>query len=695
MNRPKFLTTNLIGLLVVLALFAGVAGLYWHQLQDAWRGPAPEPQRDVPVTLASMGGVQGPELDFQGAAGWLNTAGPIRPEELRGKIVLLDFWTYCCINCHHVLPDLAKLEEKYKNELVVIGVHTPKFLAERDTENIRKKIHEYGIKHPVISDANQIIWRHYNVAGWPTLALFDTNGRVIGAISGEGHYAVLDKVIGNLVQQRRADGTLNETPLKFFPENEKIDSDNDPLLFPGKVLADAASQRLFISDTGHNRIVITDLDGKHPTTIGNGESGLVDGGYDKAQFNRQQGMCLVGETLYVADTENHAIRAVDLKAKTVTTVAGTGQQSQERRGSGEGTKFGLNSPWDVVQVPGTSTLLIAMAGPHQIWSYDTATRMVSVVAGSGMETILDGPPDRAAFAQPSGLATDGKTYFVADSEVSGVRTLTLGPGAGRVGRIVGRGLFDFGDVDGQAGDVRLQHCLGLAFADGKLYIADTYNNKIKVCDPASRTVKTLSGDGQPGDTNDPPRYYQPGGLSVAGSTLYVADTNNGHIRAIDLKTGQVRTLALEGLTPPRPRVRVPSFPGALVTNTPTVQVAPGSQITLDVNLQLKSGEKVNPEAPMPVLIEAPDQPGLLVSSISPTGQKVNPPATTFPLQVELAKPAQAGDSIKLRVSVGAFVCDAGSNLCRIRNFIWNVPVTFDANGKKAVTLDSSSQTAAK
>jgi thiol-disulfide isomerase/thioredoxin len=631
---------------------------------------------------------QVPKLNLDGGVAWLNASGPIRVEELRGKVVLLDFWTYCCINCHHVLPDLARLEEKYKNELVVIGVHTPKFFAERDTENIRRKVREYGIKHPVVNDAEMKIWERYGVASWPTLAVFDVDGNFAGGLAGEGHSAELDKMIGHLVARARTHKTLNETPVKFFPENEK--PDNTPLLFPGKVLADVEGKRLFIADTAHNRIVWTDLQGRSPRTIGNGGPGLVDGPYDKASFNRPQGMCLVGDTLYVADTENHALRAVDLKAKAVGTVAGNGQQSHRHAGSGPGKATALNSPWDVIQVPGARSLLIAMAGPHQIWRYDLDSGIVGVWAGTGEENIIDGTLTTAAFAQPSGLATDGTYLYVADSEVSGVRAITLDRRNHRVQTVVGVGLFGFDDIDGQGDEVRLQHCLGLAYGDGKLYIADTYNNKIKVCDPRSRTVETLLGSRQPGEGDDPPRFYQPGGLSLAGSHLYVADTNNHAIRVIDLKAKTVKTLELEGLSPPSPSPRAPSFPNAQAIHVPAVKVAPGATITLDVTVPLASGFKLNAEAPMPYLIETPDKTGLLSSDLPANGGKVSPPAPRFSVNVPLARPAAAGDSFNLKLSLAAFVCNEGSNLCQVKSFVWTIPVTVASNGSAHVTLPTHS-----
>ena len=360
----------------------------------------------------------------------------------------------------------------------------------------------------------------------------------------------LDRAIGQVAAKFKHH--LNLKPLEFPAENDQ--AAQGPLLYPGKVLADRVGKRLFISDTGHNRIVVTDLDGKSPVVIGTGAEGFINGGYDKARFNRQQGVCLVGQTLYVADTENHAIRAIDLNSKRVTTISGTGSQALRSpldRYVGAARSSPLSSPWDIIQMPGWAGLYIAMAGPHEIWKLDLKSGKIGVWAGSGYEDIEDGELNTAKFAQPSGLATDGRNLFIADSEASGVRVITgIYTDHPEVGRIVGQGLFKFGDVDGSGPDVRLQHCLGLAYGGGKLYIADTYNNKIKVCDPSTFTVKTFAGDGKPGIADDPPRFYQPGGLSVAGENLYVADTNNHKIRVIDIKTGAVRTLELAGLSAP-------------------------------------------------------------------------------------------------------------------------------------------------
>ena len=320
------------------------------------------------------------------------------------------------------------------------------------------------------------------------------------------------------------------------------------MFFPGKVLADEAGKRLFISDSTHHRIVITDLGGKKIAVAGEGQAGADDGAFDKARFNDPQGLALDGDTLYVADRKNNRIRALDLKAKTVTTVAGTGDQGDDREYDGPALKAGLNSPWDLLMHDGQ--LYVAMAGFHQLWKMDLAKGTIAPYAGTGMENIRDGNLGSACFAQPSGLATDGKTLFVADSEVSAIRAVPLG-GAGKVKTIVGQGLFDFGDVDGVGDDVRLQHALGVAYHDGKLYVADTYNSKIKVLDPEKRTSTTFLG-GEAEGWLATPVFREPGGISYADGKLYVADTNAHRIRVVDLKTKAVSTLNLQGVEAPKP-----------------------------------------------------------------------------------------------------------------------------------------------
>jgi thiol-disulfide isomerase/thioredoxin len=472
-----------------------------------------------------------PAPEFPSDLDWINTSGKrLSLAQLRGKVVLLDFWTFGCVNCMHVIPDLKKLEATYPRELVVIGVHTAKFANEGRTEAIRSVVQRYELEHPVLNDRDYDVWRSYGVNAWPTFALIDPEGRLIGTLAGEGHYEVLDKVIAKVIEQFDAQGKINRTPLGLTPDALP----SSALRFPGKVLADAAGGRLFIADSNHNRIVVATLDGRVTAVIGSGKPELRDGAYAEAAFSQPQGMTLAdARTLYIADTSNNALRRVDLEAKRVETVAGTGEQVYLSQSSAPARGTGLNTPWDVLWHDGL--VYIAMAGQHQIWTYDPKADLIREFAGSRREELRDGARLTGGLNQPSGLATDGESLYVADSEASAIRRIGLGPD-GKLSTIVGTGLFDFGDKDGFGDNVRLQHPLHVSYADGILYVADTYNGKIKRVDPKQRTSRSFIGG--KGELNEP------GGISIAGDTIYIADTNDHVVKVASLGTGKLEELPL-------------------------------------------------------------------------------------------------------------------------------------------------------
>ena len=466
------------------------------------------------------GQVHAPE--FPANMEWLNTERPLALRELRGKIVLLDFWTYCCINCLHVIPDLKKLEKKYANQLVVIGVHSAKFTTEKDTDNIRQAALRYEIEHPIVNDKDFEIWKSYAARSWPTLVLINPKGKIIGQHAGEGVYGPFDTILNSVIPYFREQDVLNEMPLDLKLERHSAPS--SLLSFPGKVLADEKSNRLFISDSNHNRIIITTLDGVVLDVIGNGAIGTRNGSFAEAEFNHPQGVALDEETLYICDTENHLMRQADLQACTVETLVGTGEQARPFNVDGVGTNVALNSPWDVVEIGGL--LFVAMAGPHQIWVINPDTRQAVPYAGSGQENHVDGPLRQAALAQPSGITTDGQSLIFADSEISSIRAASLNP-TGNVSTIVGEGLFDFGDVDsgtidaeGKPLPVRLQHPLGVEFLAGKLYVADTYNHKIKVINPTNQETRTFAGTRERGTRDGElkeSQFNEPGGISATSN----------------------------------------------------------------------------------------------------------------------------------------------------------------------------------
>jgi DNA-binding beta-propeller fold protein YncE len=469
-------------------------------------------------------------------------------KELKGQVVLIDFWTYCCINCMHVFPDLAFLEDKYKDKpLVVIGVHSGKFDQEKDAEHIKNAVLRHNIAHPVAVDSDYAIWNSYGVRSWPTLVVVDPEGYVVGGLSGEGHREQLDAVVAKLMEIHAAKGTLAKSPLSFKREREKFQS--GVLEFPGKVLADAPNKRLFIADTNHHRVLAADLDGKVSDIYGDGKIGLKDGPAAAAEFYQPQGMALApdGKTLFVADTENHAVRSIDLEKKAVTTIAGTGKQTYERNPDGPGKETALSSPWDLVLI-GTH-LYVAMAGTHQIWTIDLLkNNTVKLHSGTGRESAVDGAHPAAAFAQPSGLSTDGKKIYEADSVASTIRVLDADPAGGVTSLAGSNDLFGFGLVNGAGKEARFQHPLGVALDQqaNRLFVADSFNNVIRTIDLKTNKVDTFLGTGKsdPG-TQDAIGFYEPGGLSLSGGTLYIADTNHHRVVAVDVAVKKVRVVKVE------------------------------------------------------------------------------------------------------------------------------------------------------
>ena len=665
----------LVSFLVIASIFSGIL-LHSHSqafAQDSTDAAA-ESSEAPEDPFASA--VKVPEGILDGGAEWLNTSGPISLKDLRGKIVLIDFWTYCCINCMHVLPDLEYLENKYPNQLVVIGVHSAKFENEKVSDNIRDAILRYEIKHPVVNDSDMLIWRRFGTRAWPTLALIDAEGRYIGSRGGEGNRELFEGVIDKLIEYHRSKGTLDETPIVFDLESRR--SVSTPLRYPGKVLADASSNRLFISDSNHNRIVVTDLQGVLQFTIGTGNLGRKDGSFDEAEFDHPQGMCLVNDTLYVADTENHLLRSVNLSDRTVSTLAGTGQQGRPRDVDGGLLTTSLNSPWAICHIDGV--LYIAMAGPHQIWSHTIGSDAIGVHAGSAREDVINGPLPESAFAQPSGLtvSADGKSFFVADSEGSAIRqvpidvdgTVTTIAGTSELPR--GQSLFAFGDEDAVGADARFQHPLGVAWHDNAVYVADAYNHKIRKIDVASQAVTTYAGTGEAGDGKEPFQLSEPSGLSVANDTLYIADTNNHRICTADLTNGSITELVIDGLTPPQPKSQRPAPDLTKATTLPAQVISKNETAVVKVAISIPDGYKLNNLAP--VIWEAFRVNGSgVVTDAAFEGRDeatVEDNIATFNLPLT----GEVGEtSIAIQMSFG-YCSEGDEGLCRLAQQLWQIPV---------------------
>lgn len=488
--------------------------------------------------------------DFRPELEWINTGGRrLTLADFRGRLLVLDFWTYGCINCLHMIPELAELERRFAGEVIVAGVHSGKFINERVTANIARACDRLGVHHPVVNDRQFRTWREYAVNAWPTLAVVSPDGYVLGMQAGEVTAEQLAPVVGRFIDALKAEGKMaGGADVPFVQQTAAPEP--GILRFPAKVHA-ADDETLFVADTGHHRVLQVALDRDRPTAMvtrvfGSGRTGWMDGDAGAAAFHSPHGMALADDVLYVADTNNHLVRAIDLGWARVRTVAGVGDQARRHSPPGPALETPLNSPWDVLWKDGR--VYVAMAGPHQLWRIDPDAGQAEVFAGSGAEELHDADLARAALAQPSALATDGMRVYFADAESSAVRYAVAGAD---VRTLVGSGLFDFGDRDGIGEEARLQHAQGIAWwsARKKVVLADTYNHRIKTVDPYTREAVTLAGGNESGLADGPgdeARFWEPGGVTVTpdGTRAYVADTNNHALRVVDLATREVRTIEL-------------------------------------------------------------------------------------------------------------------------------------------------------
>lgn len=595
---------------------------------------------------------------------WFNVERPLTLDELRGRLVLLDFWTLGCINCQHIIPDLKRLEEEFGDNLVVIGVHSGKYATEHEDESILEAVRRFGIEHPVINDPDFVVWRTFGASAWPTLVLIDPAGNLVGGHAGEGVYQLFQPILASLVAEFGEKGQLSPEPL---PISLAAPPATAVLSYPGKVLADGERGRLFIADSGHHRILEAKLDGTLVRAFGTGKEGFADGAPGEAAFRQPHGLALSadGSTLFVADTRNHAVRAIDLGSGETTTIAGTGQQLQRLPvGPSSALETAMASPWDVLLADGD--LYISMAGTHQIWALNLLTRQVSVFAGTSREGIDDGPRlTMATLAQPSGLATDGEYLYWVDPESSALRRVPLA-GEGDVETLVGTGLFDYGERDGRGRQAQFQHPQGVALLDGAVYVADTYNHRLRVYEPISKEVGTAAGsdrgwsDGVAGSV----KFDEPGGLSAAGGVVYVADTNNHLVRVYDPATGAVSTLTLTNLS-----AIAGATPGRVIrVELPERRVAPGSS-NLRFTISTPGDFHLNASAPSKLDLATSN------GSVVELGEHTLTWATdqdeaSFPVPVILAE-----GTATLTATVSAYYCRTGAEaLCFVGLFELVVPV---------------------
>jgi thiol-disulfide isomerase/thioredoxin len=491
--------------------------------------------------------VRAPELPER--LEWLNVQTPPTLADLRGRFVLLDFWTSSCVNCLHVLEDLAQLERLFPEELVVVGVHGAKYENEASLEAVRRAVLRHGVTHPVVHDPELRHWSEHAVRARPTLVLVDPEGHAITRHAGEHAFEPFAQLIGALLPVYRERGSLKPTAWRARPEAPP----DEALRFPGKVLVHG--DRLVVADSGRHRLVIADLDGAVREVVGSGVPGRADGDFEQAAFRYPQGLAARGDELFVADTDNHLLRRVDLSQRRVETVAGTGARSYVPRARGPAREVPLSSPWDLA-LQGDQ-LRVAHAGTHQVWSLDLSEGLLGALAGAGAEGREDGPLEEAHFAQPSGLAVAGDALFVADAESGAIRRVRAE--SDEVETLAGGDVFAFGYVDNVGEAARFQHPLGLAWARGRVHVADTGNHALRVVAPETREVETIiglrrdearrgDGCGEPGFIDgdcESARLCEPSGLSAwQDRLLFVADAGNHAVRVLDLDSQELATLQL-------------------------------------------------------------------------------------------------------------------------------------------------------
>lgn len=586
--------------------------------------PAPTPRRRARV--------RAPQLTGKG--GWLNTGGKqYTLADLRGRIVILDFWTFCCINCLHVLDELRELEEKHRDTVVIIGVHSPKFVHEAEHQAVVDAVERYGVEHPVLDDPELATWKQYAVRAWPTLVVIDPEGYVVAQHAGEGHAHAIERLVAELETEHAAKGTLRRGDGPYVPP----EPEPTVLRFPGKAIA-LPGGTFLVSDTTRHQLVELAADGESVVRrIGSGARGFGDGTADSAAFNEPQGLVLLDDgSVVVADTVNHALRRVHLGTGAVTTLAGTGRQwMQGEPTSGPAREVSLSSPWDVAWWQGK--LWIAMAGVHQLWAYDPDTETVAVTAGTTNEGLVDGPGPEAWFAQPSGLAATADRLWLADSETSALRWVDLD---GAVHTAVGTGLFDFGHRDGAAEQALLQHPLGVtALPDGSVAISDTYNHALRRYDPATGEVTTLATD-----------LREPSDAVLDGDEILVVESARHRLTRLRL---------------PEEAVRVESV--AHRTQRAATEVAPG-ELKLDVIFQAPAGQKLDTRyGPSTRLLVSATPPELLITGEG-AGTDLN---RTLTLNQAVAEGV-------LHVSAMAASCDDDPSneypACHVHQQDWGVPV---------------------
>lgn len=457
---------------------------------------------------------------------WLNAA-PATLQDMRGRPLVLAFVNGASVWCMQRLAEVMRWQARNPGKVQLLVVQVPRFEFEREPQHALKLLRRQGISAPVVLDAQWDAWRRFDVQSWPTLLMLDAYGqeqeRLVGA-TGD-----LERALNSL-----GEGVMRPLDDDAYGVREINAEPRLPLLFPAGLVATA--DRLYVADTGHHRILECNHDGRVLRQFGLGSADLINGGTGEAAFNRPQGLALVREILYVADTGNHALRSINLISGQVDTLCGNGRAGDPRAGV-------LAQPWDsplnhpAAVAVADNQVHIAMAGDNHIWSYDLGTRELRWRAGAGAVEVRDGSGHLAAFAQPCSLVAVQQTLYVCDALGSAIRSVQLR--GDLVQTLVGQGPWESGNVDGPRLRARLQYPLALAMGPDSplLWIADAGNGSL-------RTLRL--GGGDLSTVNLPRRLHGPAALAVAAGAIWIAEADAHAVLRFDPLSGELSEVPIEG-----------------------------------------------------------------------------------------------------------------------------------------------------
>ncbi|CAF0745669.1 unnamed protein product [Adineta ricciae] len=490
------------------------------------------------------------------------------------KIVIAYFWTFSNIHSSHMMPKLIGIDKRYSTAgVTIIGIHSPKYEHEKNKANVRHAMEEQSLPFNVVNDSSLSVWKHVGCQIWPTVLVFGPDAIPIFIFEGENHVqhteTFLAFALAYYKSSVRASPNISAA-IKMSPDDPAASgatSKPAKFTYPSHLCITSSGQ-MCISYAGSNQLILCEIDGKVLEVVGNGHPGMADGDISQVEFDSPRGMAEYNSCIYIADTNNHAIRVFDPNSRRVLTLIGTGRLGTDKVGGLKRSQQPIASPWDlcITESPfdHKTVLLISMAGQHQIWAYafeetqwwnnlTLQKNACLAIIGSGEEGNRNDPePMSATLAAPRGICNgimNGQpVLFIADSNSSSIRVVTLQNG--NVSNLIGgdadpTNLSAFGDLDGSGFNAKFQYPLGVAFhyPSSQLYITDTYNNKLKRVDMTTLTcssyfVTDIDTKKQRGESNSA-KFNEPQGITIFDHFMFIADKNNSHVKRIDLDKGTI------------------------------------------------------------------------------------------------------------------------------------------------------------